>query len=62
LNVRPKLQDPPVRRALLGQQPVANHGETSGSDIIFACPALPFTWLDTESGGQFVFMLRREDL
>lgn len=27
-----------------------------------AYPALPFTWLDTESGGQFVFMLRREDL
>jgi len=25
-------------------------------------PALPFTWLDTESGDQFVFMLRREDL
>lgn len=27
-----------------------------------ACPELPFTWLDTESGDQFVFMLRREDL
>jgi ribosomal protein L3 glutamine methyltransferase len=27
-----------------------------------ANPALPFTWLDTESGDQFVFMLRREDL
>ena len=27
-----------------------------------AYPALPFTWLDTESGEQFVFMLRREDL
>jgi ribosomal protein L3 glutamine methyltransferase len=27
-----------------------------------AYPALPFTWLDTESGDQFVFMLRREDL
>lgn len=27
-----------------------------------ACPALPFTWLDTEGGDQFVFMLRREDL
>jgi len=26
-----------------------------------AYPALPFTWLDTESGDQFVFMLRRED-
>ena len=25
-------------------------------------PALPFTWLDTEGGEQFVFMLRREDL
>ena len=25
-------------------------------------PSLPFTWLDTESGDQFVFMLRREDL
>ncbi len=25
-------------------------------------PTLPFTWLDTESGDQFVFMLRREDL
>jgi len=25
-------------------------------------PNLPFTWLDTESGDQFVFMLRREDL
>lgn len=27
-----------------------------------AYPALPFTWLDTASGDQFVFMLRREDL
>lgn len=27
-----------------------------------AYPALPFTWLDTESGDHFVFMLRREDL
>jgi len=27
-----------------------------------AYPALPFTWLDTESGDQFVFMLRHEDL
>ncbi len=27
-----------------------------------AYPTLPFTWLDTESGDQFVFMLRREDL
>jgi ribosomal protein L3 glutamine methyltransferase len=27
-----------------------------------AYPALPFTWLDTESGDQFVFMLRQEDL
>ena len=27
-----------------------------------AYPALPFTWLDTESGDQFVFMLRREEL
>lgn len=27
-----------------------------------AYPRLPFTWLDTESGDQFVFMLRREDL
>jgi ribosomal protein L3 glutamine methyltransferase len=27
-----------------------------------AYPSLPFTWLDTESGDQFVFMLRREDL
>ncbi|MHB1188403.1 50S ribosomal protein L3 N(5)-glutamine methyltransferase [Thiobacillus sp.] len=27
-----------------------------------AYPALPFTWLDTESGEQFVFMLRCEDL
>jgi ribosomal protein L3 glutamine methyltransferase len=26
-----------------------------------AYPNLPFTWLDTESGDQFVFMLRRED-
>lgn len=27
-----------------------------------AYPALPFTWLETESGDQYVFMLRREDL
>ncbi|MGK2952990.1 MAG: 50S ribosomal protein L3 N(5)-glutamine methyltransferase [Thiobacillus sp.] len=27
-----------------------------------AYPTLPFTWLDTESGEQFIFMLRREDL
>jgi len=27
-----------------------------------AYPALPFTWLETESGDQFVFMLRCEDL
>ncbi len=27
-----------------------------------AYPDLPFTWLDTASGDQFVFMLRREDL
>jgi ribosomal protein L3 glutamine methyltransferase len=27
-----------------------------------AYPTLPFTWLDTESGDQFVFMLRREEL
>lgn len=27
-----------------------------------AYPSLPFTWLDTENGDQFVFMLRREDL
>jgi ribosomal protein L3 glutamine methyltransferase len=27
-----------------------------------AYPTLPFTWLDTESGDQFVFMLRHEDL
>jgi ribosomal protein L3 glutamine methyltransferase len=27
-----------------------------------AYPSLPFFWLDTESGDQFVFMLRREDL
>jgi len=27
-----------------------------------AYPTLPFTWLDTETGDQFVFMLRREDL
>jgi ribosomal protein L3 glutamine methyltransferase len=31
-------------------------------DLEAAYPALPFTWLDTESGDQFVFMLRREDL
>jgi ribosomal protein L3 glutamine methyltransferase len=27
-----------------------------------ACPTLPFTWLDTASGDQFVLLLRREDL
>ena len=27
-----------------------------------AFPSLPFTWLDTAGGDQFVFMLRREDL
>lgn len=27
-----------------------------------AYPSLPFTWLETESGDQFVFMLRAEDL
>jgi ribosomal protein L3 glutamine methyltransferase len=27
-----------------------------------AYPALPFSWLDTAGGDQFVFMLRREDL
>ncbi|MEW6120566.1 MAG: 50S ribosomal protein L3 N(5)-glutamine methyltransferase [Pseudomonadota bacterium] len=27
-----------------------------------AYPALPFTWLDTVGGDQFVFLLRREDL
>jgi ribosomal protein L3 glutamine methyltransferase len=27
-----------------------------------AYPGLPFTWLETESGDQFVFMLRQEDL
>jgi ribosomal protein L3 glutamine methyltransferase len=27
-----------------------------------AFPALPFTWLDTASGDQFVFLLRQEDL
>lgn len=27
-----------------------------------AFPTLPFTWLDTAGGDQFVFMLRREDL
>jgi ribosomal protein L3 glutamine methyltransferase len=27
-----------------------------------AYPTLPFTWLDTEGGDQFVFMLRREEL
>ncbi|MHB1216030.1 MAG: 50S ribosomal protein L3 N(5)-glutamine methyltransferase [Thiobacillus sp.] len=27
-----------------------------------AYPDLPFTWLDTEGGDQFMFMLRREDL
>ncbi|HUX29541.1 MAG TPA: 50S ribosomal protein L3 N(5)-glutamine methyltransferase [Thiobacillus sp.] len=27
-----------------------------------AYPTLPFTWIDTENGDQFVFILRREDL
>jgi ribosomal protein L3 glutamine methyltransferase len=27
-----------------------------------AAPTLPITWLDTSSGDQFVFLLRREDL
>ncbi|MDR1889774.1 MAG: 50S ribosomal protein L3 N(5)-glutamine methyltransferase [Zoogloeaceae bacterium] len=27
-----------------------------------ACPQLPFIWLDTEAGGDYVFLLRREDL
>ncbi|MFP5404094.1 MAG: 50S ribosomal protein L3 N(5)-glutamine methyltransferase, partial [Gammaproteobacteria bacterium] len=27
-----------------------------------AYPTLPFTWLDTSGGDQFVFLLRREDL
>jgi ribosomal protein L3 glutamine methyltransferase len=27
-----------------------------------ACPTLPFVWLDTAAGDQFVFLLRREDL
>jgi len=27
-----------------------------------AYPTLPFTWLDTAAGDQFVFLLRREDL
>lgn len=27
-----------------------------------AYPRLPFTWLDTQAGDQYVFMLRREDL
>lgn len=27
-----------------------------------AYPGLPFTWLETESGDEFVFMLKREDL
>lgn len=27
-----------------------------------AFPELPFTWLDTDAGDEFVFMLRREDL
>lgn len=32
-------------------------------DVVEAAyPTLPFTWLDTASGDQFVFMLRREDL
>jgi len=31
-------------------------------DLEDAYPSLPFIWLDTESGDQFVFMLRREDL
>lgn len=32
------------------------------AELEAAYPALPFTWLDTESGDHFVFMLRREDL
>lgn len=27
-----------------------------------ACPTLPFTWLDTAAGDEYVFMLRAEDL
>ncbi len=27
-----------------------------------AFPTLPFTWLDTSGGDQFVFLLRRDDL
>jgi ribosomal protein L3 glutamine methyltransferase len=27
-----------------------------------AYPDLPFTWLDTSAGDQFVFMLTKEDL
>ena len=27
-----------------------------------AFPEIPFTWLDTAAGDQFVFMLHREDL
>ena len=32
------------------------------AELEAAYPALPFTWLDTESGDHFVFLLRREDL
>ena len=27
-----------------------------------AFPNIPFTWLDTEAGDDFVFLLRREEL
>ncbi|WP_153116860.1 50S ribosomal protein L3 N(5)-glutamine methyltransferase [Rhodocyclus tenuis] len=27
-----------------------------------ACPTLPFTWLDTRAGDEYVFLLRREEL